>query len=369
MSLSFRNEIDVTVSLAGGAIAAVEIRPRARPPLARLFAGKSAASLLNVLPRLFSLCAAAHQVSFLSAVAVARGHDGSLATRRHRIILVVIERLTELLRGLFFEYLAEDIASAAAIRAAMRAASALGGIAESGCGQARCEAMARMRPALVALGIANEDGAPTPGSPLALRMATLDEDVLKPNPVEHLFLSAADDHKVIKRMLADDAGFSDAPDLDGRIPETGVWARRMMRDQLPPSRSRAAERLMARTAEVARLAAWLQASASVETAEDGILESYTLGSCRGAAAVECARGRLYHAVELDREGKISRFEFLAPTEWNFHARGPLVRSLQGAVLTSREGQDAVRAMVGSFDPCVGFRLNFREDADARNGDL
>ncbi|WP_027583445.1 nickel-dependent hydrogenase large subunit [Bradyrhizobium sp. Ai1a-2] len=365
MSLAFRNEIDVTVSLAGGAIAAVEIQPRARPPLARLFAGKPAASLLDVLPRLFSLCAAAHQVAFLSSVEAARGEHVSLATRRHRVTLVVAERLTELLRGLFVWHLALDTASAAAIRAGMRAASVLVGIAESGCGQALGEAMARMRPELAALGIANEDGVPRPGSPLALRMAAFDEDVLQPNPVEHSFLSVADDHKVIERLLADNAGLSQAPDLDGRIPETGVWARWAMRDQLPPSRSRPAERLKARIAEVARLCEWLQASASADTAEDGILESYTLRPSLGAAAVECARGRLYHAVELDREGHISRFEFLAPTEWNFHARGPLVRSLQGAVLTaSRQGRDAVRAMVASYDPCVGFRLNFREGADA-----
>nr|WP_249811732.1 nickel-dependent hydrogenase large subunit [Bradyrhizobium sp. 197] len=86
-----------------------------------------------------------------------------------------------------------------------------------------------------------------------------------------------------------------------------------------------------------------------------------MGTGRGAGAVECARGRLYHAVELDDEDRILRFELLAPTEWNFHARGPLVRSLQGSVLAGgQQGLDAVRALVGSFDPCVGFSLSFRE---------
>jgi hypothetical protein len=68
---------------------------------------------------------------------------------------------------------------------------------------------------------------------------------------------------------------------------------------------------------------------------------------------------------LDDEDRIVKFEFLAPTEWNFHARGPLVRSLKGATLAAGpQGQDAVRALVGSFDPCVGFSLNFREAAHA-----
>ena len=33
MSLAFRNEIDITVWLAGGVIADVAIQPRGRPPL------------------------------------------------------------------------------------------------------------------------------------------------------------------------------------------------------------------------------------------------------------------------------------------------------------------------------------------------
>ena len=47
MSLAFRNEIDIRVALAGDVIADVAIRPRSRPPLTRLFAGKPAASLLS----------------------------------------------------------------------------------------------------------------------------------------------------------------------------------------------------------------------------------------------------------------------------------------------------------------------------------
>ncbi|MGY3608787.1 MULTISPECIES: hypothetical protein [unclassified Bradyrhizobium] len=190
MSLAVRNQIDVTVRLAGNAIAAIEILPRARPPLARLFAGKPPASLLNVLSRIFSLCAAAHQVAFLSASEAACGEEISVATRQHRIALIVAERLAELLRSLFVRYFALDTASVAAIRALMDAVSMLLGSTEPSGGQ-------------------------------------------------------------------------------------------------------------------------------------------------------------------------------VPTEWNFHARGPVVRGLQGAVLTARQqGEGAVRAMIASFDPCVGFTLNFREVGDA-----
>lgn len=86
MSLAFRNEIDITVWLAGGTIANVAIRPRSRPPLTRLFAGKLASSLPSVLPRLFSLCSMAHQVAFLSAVEAARGEDAGLQIERGRVV-------------------------------------------------------------------------------------------------------------------------------------------------------------------------------------------------------------------------------------------------------------------------------------------
>lgn len=173
------------------------------------------------------------------------------------------------------------------------------------------------------------------------------------------FLSVADDLDVLMRLLADGASFSDAPDLHGRIPETGVWACRVRRQPVLPPNAGPAERAKARIAEVVRLCSWLEAGD--EALEDGVVQSYRLGTRRGAAAVECARGRLYQVVECDNENRIVRFESLAPTEWNFHARGPLVRSLQGSALVAgRQGHNAVRTLVGSFDPCVGFNLSFRE---------
>ncbi|WP_420969377.1 hypothetical protein [Bradyrhizobium sp. B120] len=364
MSFTARNKIEVTVSLAADAIAAVEILPRVRPPLARLFVGKPTLSLLKALPRLFALCAAAQQTALLSAVEAARDQEIIRSTKQRRITLVVAERIAELLRSLFVGHLMPNIANAAAIRCLMQGMSVLVGSAQPAFGSARREAIAQIATALAALGITNEDGALRPGSPFALRIAALDEVDLKSFPIEHSFLSVADDRNIVERLLVDDATFCYCPDLAGHAPETGPWARQMTRDQLPLGRSGAVERLKARIAEIVRLCSWLKAGAHADSAEHGIIESYRLGPGRAAAAVECARGRLYHAVELDPQGQISRFEFLAPTEWNFHRRGPLVRSLQGAVLTARRHQDAVRAVIASLDPCVGFTLNFREVGDA-----
>ncbi|WP_025035363.1 hypothetical protein [Bradyrhizobium sp. DOA9] len=358
MSLVFRNEIDITVWLAGATIADVAIRPRSRPPLTRLFAGKPASSLVPVLPRLFSLCSVAHQTAYLTAIETASGQEATPATARRRVTAVVAERLTELLRGLFVGAIALDGGSAGAVRAMMQASAVLGVASEGVPEGSRREAVAQIKAALASLGIVGEGPALAPGSTLALYVARCESKALSPPAAEPSFLTTADDLDIVTRLLADGPAYSDAPDLCGRIPETGVWARRAQREPVPLAAGPTA-RLEARIAEVARLCAWLDHGEA--DLDDGVVASYRLGAGKAAAAVECARGRLYHAVALDEAERIVSFEFLAPTEWNFHARGPLVRSLKGAMLAAgRRGQDAVRTLVGAFDPCVGFKLDFRE---------
>ncbi|RXH38054.1 hypothetical protein XH99_02000 [Bradyrhizobium nanningense] len=363
MSPAVGNKIHVRVLLAANVVASVEILPRVRPPLARMFTGKEPSAVLNVMPRLFALCAAAQQTALVSAIETARDEVTALATQQHRIALIVIERIVDLARGLFVGHLTLNVASAAAIRSLMSELSAFGRSAQTARGYPQREVTGRIVAALATLGVW-EGGGFRPSSPLALCAAALNEDGLMSNPTAHPFLSAADDPDITKRLLRDDPTFCYCPDLEGHVPETGPWARQMTRDPLSPKPFGAVERLTARIVEIIRLCAWLAAGARVDTAEHGIIGTYKLGPGRAAAAVECARGRLYHAVELDAQGRISRFEFLAPTEWNFHRRGPLVRNLKGAALTAQRRRDAVHAVIASLDPCVGFTLDFREFHDA-----
>ncbi|WP_439373394.1 hypothetical protein [Bradyrhizobium sp. DASA03120] len=360
MSLAFRNEIDIAVWLAGGAIADIVILPRSRPPVMPLFAGKQASSLHSVLPRLFSLCSVAHQAAYLSAIEAARGEDAAADTVQHRVAAVIVERLAELLRGLFVGQLALDGTSAAAIRVLMHAATVLARVASNAApGNVRLEAVSQIKSALSMLGIIREDQPPGQRSALAAHLANFDGEALLLPAVEQSFLSAADDLDVLGRLLTEGASFSNAPELHGRIPETGVWARWAGAEPILPLAAGPAERLKARIAEVVRLFAWIDDGEG--EFEGCAIASYGLGTRRGGAAVECARGRLYHAVELDDDDRIVRFDYLAPTEWNFHARGPLVRSLTGSLpAAGPHGQNAVRSLIGSFDPCVGFNLNFHE---------
>ncbi len=77
---------------------------------------------------------------------------------------------------------------------------------------------------------------------------------------------------------------------------------------------------------------------------------------QGLAQVEAARGRLIHAVEL-RRGRIERYRILAPTEWNFHPRGPVARSLSRIRAHSPgDWRRLAELIIQAIDPCVGYRL-------------
>ncbi|MGJ5066224.1 nickel-dependent hydrogenase large subunit [Bradyrhizobium oligotrophicum] len=368
MTLTFRNRIDVTLSVADQLIVGVDIQPRTRPPLERLFAGKPAEMLLAALPRLFSLCAGAHQVALLSALEAARGEQAAPSTRHRRIQAVLAERFAELMRGLLIASMADNRSVAQPVQRLLQAIASLQTPSDADAPQqSRAATLSQIKMGMVALGIGWPAEPVLPGTPLASMMdaarKAADDGGWSHMPAEHDILSAADDGAIVTRLIDVGSAFAEAPELDGRVPETGVWARYAERHQLASAGP--VERLSAKIAEIAELLRLIEADeAEAAAADPHAVASYGLGPRRGAAAVECARGRLHHAIELDAHGTVSRFEYLAPTEWNFHPRGPVVRSLTGVALRGTVDRHAVHTMVGSFDPCVGYHLAFRGMADA-----
>jgi uptake hydrogenase large subunit len=84
-------------------------------------------------------------------------------------------------------------------------------------------------------------------------------------------------------------------------------------------------------------------------------------SGQGAAAVETARGPLAYYVEVE-DGRVTRLSNLAPTDCNFHPRGPFVAALAAAPEVA-EPVFAARLLAASFDPCAPFALNIVEPAN------
>jgi coenzyme F420-reducing hydrogenase alpha subunit len=79
-------------------------------------------------------------------------------------------------------------------------------------------------------------------------------------------------------------------------------------------------------------------------------------STTGLAQTEAARGRLIHHVQIQQQ-KISNYQILAPTEWNFHPQGLIAKSLTNLTPKHPEQLDQLaRLVINAIDPCVGYSL-------------
>ena len=79
---------------------------------------------------------------------------------------------------------------------------------------------------------------------------------------------------------------------------------------------------------------------------------------QGVGTTEAARGTLGHWLSV-RQGRLERYQIVAPTSWNFSPRdhlgrpGALEAALVGApVLPGEDTPVAVQHIVRSFDPCM-----------------
>ncbi|RKZ70240.1 MAG: hypothetical protein DRQ44_01250 [Gammaproteobacteria bacterium] len=79
----------------------------------------------------------------------------------------------------------------------------------------------------------------------------------------------------------------------------------------------------------------------------------------GMTQIEAARGRLIHHVKIE-QGVISKYQILAPTEWNFHPQGLVAKSLGSLANNDNHNKDELEQLahlvINAIDPCVGYQL-------------
>ena len=376
--------IEISLGIADGRIASVAIAPRPLAPIGRLARGKDPAHAISILPRLFSLCGTAHAVAVMTASEAARGEIAPPAERARRAEAVLAERLVELLRGTITRLEPAQIGQFALLARELNALARPFALASTADADARGVAAADIALRLDALGAPSDDiDDPDAarrwlacGGALASLVARAGEGVAAREATrahaataDHGFLSADDDEAVARRLRAQGRDYSLLPDLDGRVPETGTLARhgRLARAGLEDELGVARTRLIARLIEIAAIPRALGAARGnhEERAPDAILAGRNLDVATGASAVDCARGRLHYLVVLDTGGRIERLDYVAPTEWNFHPRGPVARYLAGARLPrAGEARPLFEELVAAFDPCVEFRVVIGNQADA-----
>jgi len=178
---------------------------------------------------------------------------------------------------------------------------------------------------------------------------------------ESTFLPDLPEVGLNRRLDAADADrFIAEPVWEGRTCETTPLARQIDCELIRSLRCEYGTglltRLTALLVELARIPAVMRESAAQAGPADSSELSAGLPAGIGIGQVEAARGRLVHRVMLD-DGRVQRYQILAPTEWNFHPAGVAARGLgrlpDGNGTTLRR-QAAM--LVNSVDPCVGYDL-------------
>jgi hydrogenase large subunit len=157
-----------------------------------------------------------------------------------------------------------------------------------------------------------------------------------------------------------------APRYGGRTVEVGALARQLV-DGAPLARAlvaaaggtNVAARVVLRLVETARVLVEMERwVAGFERGAPFCAEATMQTDGSGVGLVEAARGSLAHWATV-RGGRITRYQIVAPTTWNFSPRdgaglpGPLEGALEGVVVGAQGARSvAVQHVVRSFDPCM-----------------
>jgi hydrogenase large subunit len=175
----------------------------------------------------------------------------------------------------------------------------------------------------------------------------------------------------ITQPLLDKPGaytWNKAPRLHGSVMETGAIARQLVDGQALVRAAVAAQgasvgtRVLARLMEVARIVPLMEQWLGQLQAREPFHTPYQRpADGQGVGLSEAARGALGHWLRIEH-GKLSSYQIVAPTSWNFSPRDSsgIPGALEAALVGTVVGQDgepasesvAVQHIVRSFDPCM-----------------
>lgn len=171
----------------------------------------------------------------------------------------------------------------------------------------------------------------------------------------------------ITQPLPDKPGaytWNKAPRLQGQVMETGAIARQLVSGQALVCAAVAAHgasvgtRVLARLMEVAHIIPLMEKWLASLQAREPFYTVFKLpAQGQGVGLSEAARGALGHWLRIEH-GKLSSYQIVAPTSWNFSPRdaagvpGALESALVGTPVGQGGESVAVEHIVRSFDPCM-----------------
>ena len=365
--MSLEGDIVVTLGWDGQTVRSVDVRST-RPLVApRVLTGKTAVDAAATVPLLYSICGGAQGAAAACALAAA-GAAGFERASVSRDTGIVVESLQEGFWHLLIgwpnamgsdpqvtpvtaaRYLIAtstrksdgtdllgdaDAMRALAARLSEIATRAMFGIAPS--------AWLDL-PDVAALAAWSAQAATAPARMLAHMLATTrlhrhGAVELMPVPNRDALL------RVVAPAMRDDPAFARTPTWAGQPVESSALARMRAHPLVAALDAiyghAAITRIVARMVEIGALLAEL-GGARPAAAIAPRTQSVTLGHGDGLGAVETARGLLLHRARVHEECVVD-YRIVAPTEWNFHPDGALVRGLDRHDVDRPVGPAAPRA--------------------------
>lgn len=365
-SMAGGGAISIEIVTSDEQVCSASIRSGRPAGLGKLFAGRLPAEAAILSRRLFTLCA--HAQGAASELAVAAVRCEKLAERQllDLTIAALAERVFETLRACILGWPWGRAAPTVLARASdsLRSAAAATRAISTG-GEAVAEALVGLVEACGALGVPERPEDEPPEADTAFAILHRDCRGLRAFAASRPdALETDDDVAVAEAWARSPAEFALRPMLKGRAPEAGAYAR--LWAETPPDAQGLTARLAARLIDIRRSLQTLRLAVS-----NGIVDGQ-VGFASGCAAdgvgygaVETARGRLYHFIDLEQDARIRSYGIVAPTEWNFHPSGPFMACLLGARVGHGEAARRDVARVATlFDPCVAFDVTIREAVHA-----
>jgi Ni,Fe-hydrogenase I large subunit len=388
-------KLRIGVNWDGATVNAVAVQSSRPLQAIRLLTGKSLQDAVDALPLLFSVCGRAQGVTGVMAAEAALGIEVAASLRAARMRLVLCEAIQEHLWRVLLDWprqthMQPHVQPMTAICArigqmtkpllAAGGWKTIGGRPDAdydgawqgfsrllkdflhrevlGCDPARWLGLATQQELEAWYGSTDTPAAQILRSLAQCARFGASEVETMPSP-DGVWLQ-----EVAEAMHAD-AAFSHQPNWQGAALETGALARQRRHPLLQALTAADGNsvfvRLVARLIELARLADAVCPVA--DNACTGWTGVQSLGRNAGIAWAETARGLLMHRVAGDGS-RILDYRIVAPTEWNFHASGALVRGLCGTAAASEAAaRSKAEWLVQSLDPCVAYEITVRH---ARN---
>ncbi|MCA1788772.1 MAG: nickel-dependent hydrogenase large subunit [Thioalkalivibrio sp.] len=357
--------VDLRLDWAGGEVLGAEVRSR-RPQPQRLLLNQPPAHALAVIPRLYSLCGDAQTVAVEALLSLVE--SGTVDVDRASVWAerIRLENIREHLwrLGLDWPGIAGEAPQPGPLRELLAGRERF----------AQDREVARVWAAQTSITLFGDDalswldgGDPQTfdrwlhqaSTALAILLRELQPQLAGLGRSQAPLFRSADLEPLAQDVLPrlrDDPEFHWRPDWRGRVLEMGPLARNCEWPLIAAllAEQGAADAWIRVVARVLELGRGLQSMAAGAAAAPAL--AWHLRGDEAVVALEMARGVLLHWIQVDA-GRIGDYRIVAPTEWNFHPRGPALEGLlQLRGDDEQRLREAVTLQVTALDPCVQYQL-------------